>query len=95
MRITRKDLEILVNRLNVEAKTPLEWPKIGHYCLSCAYGGYSLHQLVNEKGGVRDVFNCGHIKGRELYQMICAYILGLNEAKQTKQLVYNVANRSH
>lgn len=51
MRITHKDLEILVNRLNVEAKTPLEWPKIGHYCLSCAYS------------------------------------LGLNEAKQTKQLV--------
>lgn len=77
MRITSKDLEILVNKLNVEANTLLEYPKIGHYCLSCAYGGYSLHQLVNEKGAVRDVFTCGHIKGKELYQMIYAYILGL------------------
>lgn len=81
MRITQKDLTAIIYRLNLEANTPLDYGEIGHYCLSCAYGGYSLHQLVNEKGGVMDIFNSGHIKGRELYQMINAYILGICEGR--------------
>ena len=83
MRITQKDLSILINRLNITAKTPQEWPKVGHFCLDCAYGGYSLHQLISDKGAVRDVFNSGHIPARDLYFRICAFIEGLTYTNVT------------
>lgn len=80
MRITKKDLHNIINRLNLVAKTPQNWPNVGHFCLSCAYGGYSLHQLENERGGVRDVFSSGHIPARDLYFRIDAFIQGLTYA---------------
>jgi hypothetical protein len=74
MRITQKDLEARVERLNGYAK---QLPNRPHYELSCAYGGYALHRVVNELGAVTDVFDSGHIPGRELFQMLGAMILGL------------------
>ena len=69
-RITRKDLEGAVNLLNrITGNEPEPYRKendkwvanIGNFHISGAYGGVSLHQMVNEGGGVRDVFYCGHI----------------------------------
>jgi len=77
MRITKKDLEAKVERLNTYAKN---LPTKPQYELSCAYGGYALHRVINERGGVTDVFDSGHIPGRELFQMINAMIFGITLA---------------
>jgi hypothetical protein len=90
-RITERDLEGLVGRINRMTKSPLTpylkhadgkftaW--IGNYHISHAYGGVCLHRMVNEGGGVRDVLMCGHVPRRELYTAMHAYILGLEESQ--------------
>mgnify|MGYP001236489858 CR=1 FL=1 len=90
MRITRKDLETLVARLNRETGSPPEpWTRgedgflhasIGNFHLSSAYGGWSLHRMVNECGGVSDVFRCGHVPARDLYNQIHAFLRGVEFA---------------
>jgi hypothetical protein len=44
-----------------------------NYELSMQYGGYSL----TKKGGSVNVFNCGHIPRRALYDRLNAYIEGI------------------
>lgn len=90
-RITRKDLEPLVARLNRETNSPMDpWTRgedgklranIGNFHLSGAYGGWSLHRMVNESGGVSDVFSCGHVPARDLYNQLHAYLRGIEFAK--------------
>jgi hypothetical protein len=53
---------------------------IGNYHISQAYGGYALHQMVSAGGGVRDIFNRGHMPARELHGLIWAYVRGLEQA---------------
>jgi len=89
MRITQKDLENLVNRINEATKSPnTSWTKnadgkmkanIDNYHLSYAYGGVALHRMTNDGGGVDDVFRCGHVTKRELYSKLDAYLLGLSK----------------
>jgi len=50
---------------------------IGNYHISQSYGGYDLHQMMNDCGGVRSVLSCGHIPARELLGKIDAYICGI------------------
>jgi hypothetical protein len=64
-RTTNKQLEFLCARINAQ---------IGNFHLSGANGGVSLHQTMTEGGGVRDVFSCGHVTKRDLYQMMRAYL---------------------
>jgi hypothetical protein len=52
----------------------------GNYHISGANGGYSLHRMCNESGGVSDVFSVGHIPARELAALMSAYIAGLYDA---------------
>ncbi|MEY4427217.1 MAG: hypothetical protein RL535_1515 [Pseudomonadota bacterium] len=86
-RITEKQLQAMVNRINRMTKSPIEpytiqdgrgVANVGNYHLSGAYGGLSLHRMVSQSGGVADIFNCGHVPKRELYQMILAFIAGLD-----------------
>lgn len=87
MRITKKTLQPVVDRINRETGSPMEpWTKsedgrwkanIGNYHLSSAYGGYALHRMVNEHGGVSDVFRAGHVPARELYGLMHAWLTGL------------------
>jgi len=49
----------------------------GNYYLSMQNGGYALYRIVNEGGGINDIFSRGHGTKRELYEMICAYISGI------------------
>lgn len=85
--ITIKFLEAQVSRLNHATGSP-EHPyvdgkaQIGCYHLSGAYGGYSLHRMQHEGGGVSDVFRCGHIPKRDLSERISAMLCGI-EATQT------------
>jgi hypothetical protein len=90
-RITRKDIDGAINYLNRITGNDAEpyrkegdkWvANKGNFHLSGAYGGHSLHQMSNDDGGIRDIFNCGHVPMRELYDLIHAYIKGIEFARK-------------
>lgn len=84
-RITEKDLQSAVDRINRELDMPLEpYAKVGDnyivqigcYHLSHAYGGVALYRMYNDGGGVSDVFG-GHMPKRDLYCKLHAFLLGI------------------
>jgi hypothetical protein len=88
--ITIKFLKAQVDRLNREMNLPLvpyirEGEKftaqIGNYHLSGAYGGYALHKMATDGGGISDVFGCGHVPKRDLSARISAMIAGIYAAQ--------------
>ena len=86
-RTTQKDLEGLVNRLNrITGNNEQPYGKdangrfkanIGSYLLDGAYGGWKLAQSDNEGGGQRNPIYMGYVSKRECYNMIHAYIQGI------------------
>ena len=91
-RVTQKDLEILVDRINVVTGSPREYStkdesgkyfhsNIGHYHLSYAYGGVKLERLCNESGGVSTVSHDGYGTKRQLYSFMIAFLDGFQESK--------------
>jgi hypothetical protein len=67
--------------------TPYPWQiEVGHYHISGAYGGVCLHRTDNEHGGVTDVFNCGHVPKRDLYNRMRAYLEGIERAVLVMQV---------
>lgn len=90
-RITLKDLKAIVTRINIITRSPQESyikneqgryvAQIGNYHLNGAYGGYALHRMDNEGGGVQDVLQVGHVSKPELQRLLFAYIRGLENAK--------------
>lgn len=85
-RITEKNLQAVVDRINRTMATPMDSYKVvdgkhvaqvGNYHLSFAYGGVNLCQMVNEGGGCRNVFSCGHVTKRDLYDRMQAYLSGI------------------
>ena len=85
-RITQKQLEMLVDQINAATESPPEpyrvedgrhKANIGNYHLSGAYGGWALHRMDSDGGGVDDVFGSGHVPRRELYQRMRAFLVGL------------------
>ena len=77
-RITEKMLNYRVEHLNnITGHENDKYNEIDSYTLSFAYGGVSLHRIVNDCGGVVDVFSCGHVPKRELFGLIKAYISGI------------------
>ena len=86
MRITQKQLESKIAYLNVMTGNPEKpWKEpvdgrmtanVGNFHLYSAYGYYNLHQITNEGGGVKDVFNYGSTK-RELGMLIDAFMRGI------------------
>jgi hypothetical protein len=90
--ITKKMLQGKIDLLNELTGNPLQQyslvdgkyrSQIGNYHLSMENGGYALYRIVNEGGGINDIFSRGHGTKRELYERICAYILGI-ETKLNK-----------
>ena len=88
-RITQKDLEILVKRINEATKSPIAQyiatppdnkikANIGNYHLSYAYGGVKLERMCNESGGVNTVSTGGFGTKRELYNWMQAFLRGLS-----------------
>lgn len=83
-RVTEKMLRAVVLRLNELTDSPTQpylegKAQLGCYCLSAAYGGWSLHRICSEGGAVKDVLRCGHIPKRELYDRITSYIYGIED----------------
>lgn len=94
-RITDKQLDKLCQYLNELTGSPLEYStrtpqpdgstrfaaNIGNYHISHAYGGVCLHRVVNEGGGVSTPVVHGHVPKRELFNLIHAFIKGLDAVR--------------
>jgi hypothetical protein len=85
-RITRKMLESRIEYINTVLGTPLTpytktdsglSANIGNLHLSQAYGGYCVHRMHNDAGGVSTPIWAGHIPARDAYERICAFVNGL------------------
>jgi hypothetical protein len=85
-RITVKDLENGIGRLNRLAGTP-QTPytknkagkfiaNAGNYHLSGAYGGYMVQQMCNEGTGCTTPITADHVPKRECYETLHAFING-------------------
>lgn len=90
-RITVKNLEAVVARINRLTGSPVAsylrdadgklHAQIGNYHLDGAYGGYGLHRMVNEGGGIEAVIS-GYRPKRELYDMLFVFISGLETGEK-------------
>ena len=95
-RITQKQLEYLVERINEATNSPkASYAKteegykanIGNYHLSYAYGGVKLERMCNEGGGVNTVSTGGFGTKRELYDWMKAYLDGMSERTAQEGLI--------
>ena len=88
--ITKAELQATVDRINRITGSSLEpytktgevphqtyKANIGNYHLSGAYGGFALHRMDTDGGGITDVLRVGHVSKRELYNLMHAFIRGL------------------
>lgn len=79
-RITSKDLDVALSDLRIatgRTAQPYERDDSGNFranvgalVLSGAYGGWELHEIVNEAGGVRVMSSGGYVPARSLYEQI-------------------------
>lgn len=86
-RITQRDIEILVDRINEATDSPMEYcdrstetpfkSHIGHYHLDYAYGGVRLSRVMNEGGGINVISTGGFGTKRELYNWMQAFLSGI------------------
>lgn len=92
---TTADLNSLIRRLNERTGNPTEYISgegddrkinVGHFGLEQAYGGNKLVQVMNDRGGVRDVFSAGYIPKSTLRELIFAYIEGIRDAQDRSRL---------
>ena len=88
MSITLKQLENKVEHLNnITNNPPTEYwndgvINMGHYTLSGAYGVWGeLQQVINTGGGVNCPLYTGHISKPKLYDILCAFIAGIQLGK--------------
>jgi len=91
-RITIKHLHGLCETLNKMTNRPPERytrdadgnlrGNIGNYHIHSANGGYTLHQTVNEGGGVTTPLSCGYVPARELYNLMHAYLNGIERQER-------------
>mgnify|MGYP003625220898 CR=1 FL=1 len=86
-RITVAMLENVINSINDISKTPRKTytkdkngkykSNIGNYHLSCAYGGFQLHKIVNNGGGISTPLYTGYTTKKELYLVLRSFLTGL------------------
>ena len=86
-RITEKNLQAIVDRLNIITKSPSApyidgKAQIGNYHLSHAYGGVCLHRMHNDGGGVTSPLSVGHVSKREFAGLLYAFIAGINASQE-------------
>ncbi len=84
-RITQKDLEYLVKRINEVTGSPISTGgvnsgkytcNIGNYHLDYAHGGVKLVRIVNEGGDITVISTGGFGTKRELYNWMLAFLVG-------------------
>lgn len=87
-RVTKSQLQTVVDRINRITGSPMtpyttnyetgkHTANVGNYHLSGAYGGFCLHRMYNDVGGVSSPLSSGHISKRELLNLMYAYVQGL------------------
>ena len=91
MRVTKKQLESIVERINAITGSPKESyskdskgkykANPGNFHLSGAYGGWQLQRICNDGGGVTTITS-GFVSKSELAQLMYAYIDGLEFKKR-------------
>lgn len=90
MRITKRALDAVCNRINeltgnsVDAWTRVDGrnkANIGTYYIDKAYGGNKLVQICNDGGAINEI-TYGFVSKRELYNMMQAYLRGLETNKE-------------
>lgn len=93
-RITDKDLQGMINRLNLLTGMPSApyaksedgtfKPQAGNYHLDYAYGGVSLSRMSLNEGstGVSKPLNHCYCTKRELYDQIYAFIRGIETQQE-------------
>jgi len=79
MRTTEKELQSLVQWLNKITNSPTDenGNQIGNYHLAFAYGGVTLHRIVNSGGGVSTPLGGGYFTKRELAAKLRSFIAGI------------------
>lgn len=89
-RITKKQLQARIETINSILNRPATpytqvegklIANIGNFSLSQCYGGYCVHLMVNDGGGVSTPIWYGHIPARDAYERISAFIAGLQFSK--------------
>ena len=89
-KITHKHLQAKVDYLNqLTGSNPEPYTRtdgkssanVGNYRISGAYGGVSLHRMVCNSEGLRDVFSCGYVTKHKLCGLIDAYARELEAAQ--------------
>jgi hypothetical protein len=92
-RITKSSLENVAKWINMETGNPLEHysivngktkANIGHFYISYQYGGAALMRICNESGGISMPLMNGHLKMRECFDMIHAFLKGIEYANKDK-----------
>jgi hypothetical protein len=91
-RITVAQLQAVIDRINRETDSPMQpyapdadgrqRAQIGNFHLSRAYGGFALHRMVTDGGGVSSPLSTGHISARELLDRMHAYLAGIDAARR-------------
>lgn len=82
-RITIANLEAAIKRLNLLTKRPTEpytriegklVSNLGNYHLSGAYGGWQLHEMANDGGGINVISSGGYVSKSQLYDQVQSMI---------------------
>ena len=91
MKITKSNLQAVVDRINTVTKSPMTsytkdakgkyTANIGNYHIDSAYGGNKLVQMTNGNGGIKDI-TYGFVSKSELYSLMHAFLAGY-ETKNT------------
>lgn len=86
-KIIMQDLEVTVARINrIMGIAEPKWNNPGTYVLDGAYGGWKLARIENVHGGQSDITD-GYVSKRELYNLMHAYIRGLEDRSRAEQTV--------
>jgi hypothetical protein len=89
-RITKKNLQARIETINSILNRPATpysqvegklVANLGNFSLSQCYGGYCVHLMVNDGGGVSTPIWAGHIPARDAYERLSAFIAGLQFSK--------------
>lgn len=91
MRVTKKQLQAIVDRINIITKSPMTTytkdkkgkfkANIGNFHLDFAYGGCALHRIENAGGGVNTITS-GYVTKKELAFLMWQYIAGIEVGRE-------------
>lgn len=99
MNIKKSDLEAVCARINRtlngtddierivtddEGRYMSESPDV--FYINGAYGGHALYRVGSDGRGAEDVFRRGHVPKRDLYDLMQAFLTGIEYARDTERV---------